>query len=249
MRQLAKRLEIVQKNEKKLDWGFSEALAFGSLLTTGKTVRITGQDVERGTFSHRHAVLHGTATDQTFTPLNHLTKEQGRFHVHNSLLSEYAALGFEFGYSAVNKDALVIWEAQFGDFANGAQIIIDQFISSSEVKWGQTSSLLMNLPHGYEGQGPEHSSARLERFLQLCAEDNMQVFNLTTPAQYYHMLRKQCLQEHKKPGILMSPKSLLRHPRAVSNVNELANGYFRPLIEDEHLQDSSSVEKGSALFR
>ena len=243
LRQLAKRLEIVQKNEKKLDWGFSEALAFGSLLTTGKTVRITGQDVERGTFSHRHAVLHGTATNQTFTPLNHLTKGQGRFHVHNSLLSEYAALGFEFGYSAVNKDALVIWEAQFGDFANGAQIIIDQFISSSEAKWGQTSSLLMNLPHGYEGQGPEHSSARLERFLQLCAEDNMQVFNLTTPAQYYHMLRKQCLQEHKKPGILMSPKSLLRHPRAVSNVDELANGYFRPLIEDEHLQDSSSVER------
>ena len=243
LRQLAKRAETVQKNEKKIDWGFAEALAFGSLLTAGRTVRVTGQDVERGTFSHRHAVLHGTITDQTFTPLNHLAEGQGRFHVHNSLLSEYAALGFEFGYSAVKKDALVIWEAQFGDFANGAQIIIDQFISSSEVKWGQTSSLLMNLPHGYEGQGPEHSSARLERFLQLCAEDNMQVFNLTTPAQYYHMLRKQCLQEHKKPGILMSPKSLLRHPRAVSNVDELADGYFRPFLEDERVQDTSAVER------
>jgi 2-oxoglutarate dehydrogenase E1 component len=243
LRQLAKRAELVQKNEKKIDWGFAEALAFGSLLTAGRTVRITGQDVERGTFSHRHAVLHGTTTNQTFTPLNHLGEGQGRFHVHNSLLSEYGALGFEFGYSAVKKDALVIWEAQFGDFVNGAQIIIDQFISSSEAKWGQTSSLLMNLPHGFEGQGPEHSSARLERFLQLCAEDNMQIFNLTTPAQYYHMLRKQTLQEYKKPGVLMSPKSLLRHPLAVSNVDELANGYFQPFIADDRLTTSAGVER------
>ena len=243
LRQLAKRAELVQKNEKKIDWGFAEALAFGSLLTAGRTVRVTGQDVERGTFSHRHAVLHGTTTNQTFTPLNHLEEGQGRFYVHNSLLSEYGALGFEFGYSAVKKDALVIWEAQFGDFANGAQIIIDQFISSSEAKWGQTSSLLMNLPHGFEGQGPEHSSARLERFLQLCAEDNMQIFNLTTPAQYYHMLRKQALQEYKKPGVLMSPKSLLRHPMAVSNVDELADGYFQPFLPDERLNDTSEVER------
>jgi 2-oxoglutarate decarboxylase len=243
LRQLAKRAELVQKNEKKIDWGFAEALAFGSLLTAGRTVRVTGQDVERGTFSHRHAVLHGTTTNQTFTPLNHLEEGQGRFYVHNSLLSEYGALGFEFGYSAVKKDALVIWEAQFGDFANGAQIIIDQFISSSEAKWGQTSSLLMNLPHGFEGQGPEHSSARLERFLQLCAEDNMQIFNLTTPAQYYHMLRKQALQEYKKPGVLMSPKSLLRHPMAVSNVDELADGYFQPFLPDERLADTSGVER------
>ncbi len=243
LRQLAKRAELVQKNEKKIDWGFAEALAIGSLLTAGRTVRITGQDVERGTFSHRHAVLHGTTTNQTFTPLNHLGEGQGRFHVHNSLLSEYGALGFEFGYSAVKKDALVIWEAQFGDFVNGAQIIIDQFISSSEAKWGQTSSLLMNLPHGFEGQGPEHSSARLERFLQLCAEDNMQIFNLTTPAQYYHMLRKQTLQEYKKPGVLMSPKSLLRHPLAVSNVDELANGYFQPFIADDRLTTSAGVER------
>tara|TARA_Y100001935_G_scaffold255672_1_gene271328 strand:+ start:152986 stop:156642 length:3657 start_codon:yes stop_codon:yes gene_type:complete len=243
LRQLAKRAEIVNKNQKKIDWGFAEALAFGSLLKQQRTVRITGQDVERGTFSHRHAVLHGTQTRQTFTPLNHLSDDQAKFHVHNSLLSEYAALGFEFGYSATKKDALVIWEAQFGDFVNGAQIIIDQFISASEAKWGQTTSLVMNLPHGYEGQGPEHSSARLERFLQLCAEDNMQVMNLSTPAQYFHMLRKQTLQELKKPTILMSPKSLLRHPMAVSNTEELANGKFMPFIPDQHFNDNDSLER------
>ncbi len=243
LRQLAKRAEIVQKNEKKIDWGFAEALAFGSLLKSGRTVRITGQDVERGTFSHRHAVLHGTETDQTFTPLNHLSDDQAKFHVHNSLLSEYAALGFEFGYSAKKKDALVIWEAQFGDFVNGAQIIIDQFISSSEAKWGQTTSLVLNLPHGYEGQGPEHSSARLERFLQLCAEDNMQVMNLTTPAQYYHMLRKQALSEIKKPAILMSPKSLLRHPEATSSAEELAAGKFMPFIQDQDITDPKKIKR------
>ena len=191
--------------------------------------------MERGTFSHRHAVLHGTQTNQTFTPLNNLQEDQATFHVHNSLLSEYAALGYEFGYSAKKPDALVIWEAQFGDFVNGAQIIIDQFISSSEAKWGQTTSLVMNLPHGYEGQGPEHSSARLERFLQLCAEDNMQVMNLSTPAQYFHMLRKQTLQEYKKPVVLMSPKSLLRHPMATSSAEELAEGKFMPFIGDEEV--------------
>ncbi len=233
LRQLAKRAEAVKNNEKKIDWGFAEALAFGSLLKEGRTVRITGQDVERGTFSHRHAVLHGTQTNQTFTPLNNLQEDQATFHVHNSLLSEYAALGYEFGYSAKKPHALVIWEAQFGDFVNGAQIIIDQFISSSEAKWGQTTSLVMNLPHGYEGQGPEHSSARLERFLQLCAEDNMQVMNLSTPAQYFHMLRKQTLQEYKKPVVLMSPKSLLRHPMATSSAEELAEGKFMPFIGDE----------------
>ncbi len=243
LRQLAKRAEIVENNEKKIDWGFAEALAFGSLLKSGKTVRVTGQDVERGTFSHRHAVLHGTETSQTFIPLNNLSEDQGRFHIHNSLLSEYAALGFEFGYSAQKKDALVVWEAQFGDFANGAQIIIDQFIASSEAKWGQTTSLVLNLPHGYEGQGPEHSSARLERFLQLCAEDNMQVMNLTTPAQYYHMLRKQTLQELKKPVILMSPKSLLRHPRATSNTQELAEGKFMPYIRDEEITDAKKIKR------
>ncbi len=235
LRLLAKRAEVVDKNENKIDWGFAEALAFGSLLKSGTTVRVTGQDVERGTFSHRHAVLHGTETNQTFTPLNHLSGDQGYFHIHNSLLSEYAAMGFEFGYSAQQKDALVIWEAQFGDFVNGAQIIIDQFLSSSEAKWRQTTSLILNLPHGYEGQGPEHSSARLERFLQLCAEDNMQVMNLTTPAQYFHMLRKQTLQDVKKPVILMTPKSLLRHPMATSNTTDLAEGKFQPFIADDEV--------------
>ena len=243
LQQLAKRASIVEKNIKKIDWGFGEALAFGSLLKSGRTIRFTGQDVERGTFSHRHAVLHGTETNQTFIPLNHLSETQGKFYIHNSLLSEYAVMGFEFGYSAQKKDALVIWEAQFGDFVNGAQIIIDQFISSSEAKWGQTTSLVLNLPHGFEGQGPEHSSARLERFLQLCAEDNMRVMNLTTPAQYYHMLRKQALQEEKKPAILMSPKSLLRHPMATSNTEELANGKFMPFIRDEEVTGKTTTKR------
>lgn len=230
---LAKRASVVEENDLKIDWGFAEALAFGSLLMEGKTIRVTGQDVERGTFSHRHAVLHGTETNQTFVPLNNLSEDQGKFYIYNSLLSEYAALGFEFGYSFEKTDALVIWEAQFGDFANGAQIIIDQFITASEAKWGQTTSVLLNLPHGYEGQGPEHSSARLERFLQMCAEDNLRVLNLTTPANYYHLLRIQTLQEQKKPAVLMSPKSLLRHPMATSSTEDLANGKFMPFIRDE----------------
>ncbi|MBO6534610.1 MAG: multifunctional oxoglutarate decarboxylase/oxoglutarate dehydrogenase thiamine pyrophosphate-binding subunit/dihydrolipoyllysine-residue succinyltransferase subunit [Balneolaceae bacterium] len=243
LRQLAKRAEIVQNNEKKIDWGFAEALAFGTLLKAGRTVRITGQDVERGTFAHRHAVLHGTETNQTFTPLNNLSDDQAEFHIHNSLLSEYAALGFEFGYSATKKEALVIWEAQFGDFANGAQIIIDQFLASSEAKWGQTCSMVLNLPHGYEGQGPEHSSARLERFLQLCAEDNMYVMNLTTPAQYFHMLRKQTLMEKFKPTVLMSPKSLLRHPMATSKAEDLGEGRFQPFIKDETNVETEKLER------
>ena len=232
LRQLAKRAESAEKNEKKIDWGFAEALAFGSLLKSGRTIRLTGQDVERGTFSHRHAVLHGTETLERFVPLNHLSDDQGVFYAYNSFLSEFAALGYEFGYSSAIPEALVIWEAQFGDFANGAQIIIDQFISSSEAKWGQRSAIVLTLPHGYEGQGPEHSSARLERFLQLCAEDNMQVMNLTTPSQYFHALRKQALQEKKKPLVIMSPKSLLRHPMAVCSINQLAEGKFQPFIED-----------------
>lgn len=243
LRQLARRAEMVEKNEKKLDWGFAEALAFGSLLKTGIPVRLTGQDAERGTFAHRHAVLHGTETDQKFIPLNHLSEDQAPFYPCNSLLSEFAALGFEFGYSAANLDALVIWEAQFGDFANGAQIIIDQYISSSEEKWGQKSALVMTLPHGFEGQGPEHSSARLERFLQLCAEDNMQVMNLTTPAQYFHALRKQALQTRKKPLVIMSPKSLLRHPLAVNSVDELATGRFQPFIPDLDVKDPKKIRR------
>lgn len=243
LRQLAKRAEAAQNNEEKIDWGFAEALAFGSLLKSGRTVRLVGQDAERGTFSHRHAVLHGTDTNQRFTPLNHLSEDQANFYPFNSLLSEFAALGFEFGYSSAMPEALVIWEAQFGDFVNGAQVIIDQFISASEAKWGQKSALVMTLPHGYEGQGPEHSSARLERFLQLCAEDNMQVANLTTPAQYFHILRKQTLQEKKKPLIIMSPKSLLRHPMAVCSVEELANGAFKPFLPDQEIEDKKSVDR------
>lgn len=243
LRQLAKRAEAAQNNDKKIDWGFAEALAFGSLLKSGRTVRLVGQDAERGTFSHRHAVLHGTQTAQRFTPLNHLSDDQGDFYPFNSLLSEFAALGFEFGYSSAIPEALVIWEAQFGDFVNGAQVIIDQFISASEEKWGQKSALVMTLPHGYEGQGPEHSSARLERFLQLCAEDNMQVANLTTPTQYFHILRKQTLQDKKKPLIIMSPKSLLRHPMAVCTVEELANGAFQPFLSDPEVKDKESIDR------
>ncbi|PAU93106.1 2-oxoglutarate dehydrogenase E1 component [Aliifodinibius salipaludis] len=243
LRQLAKRAETVEKNEKKIDWGFAEALAFGSLLKDGTTVRLTGQDAERGTFSHRHAILHGTETDQQFIPLNNIDDNQAPFYPYNSLLSEFAAVGFEFGYSAAKLDALVIWEAQFGDFANGAQVVMDQYISASEAKWGQKSSLVMTLPHGYEGQGPEHSSARLERYLQLCAEDNMQVVNLTTPAQYFHILRKQAKQDDKKPLIIMSPKSLLRHPLATSKTDDLAKGQYQPFIPDEEVEDKNNIDR------
>lgn len=243
LRQLAKRAEIVNNNKKKIDWGFAEALSFGSLLKSGITVRLTGQDAERGTFSHRHAILHGTETDQKFIPLNNLSEDQGPFYPYNSLLSEFACVGYEFGYSSAKPDALVIWEAQFGDFVNGAQIPIDQFVSASEAKWGQKSALVMTLPHGYEGQGPEHSSARLERFLQLCAEDNMTVTNLTTPAQYFHILRKQALQEHKKPLIIMSPKSLLRHPLATSSTEDLSNGRYHPFLPDEEVTDKKKIKR------
>lgn len=243
LRQLAKRAETVQKNDKKIDWGFGEALAFGCLLKEGITVRLTGQDAERGTFSHRHAILHGTETDQQYTPLNHIGDGQAPFYPYNSFLSEFACVGFEFGYSATRSDALVIWEAQFGDFANGAQIPIDQYVSSSEAKWGQKTSLVLTLPHGYEGQGPEHSSARLERYLQLCAEDNMQVVNLTTPAQYFHLLRKQALQDDRKPLIIMSPKSLLRHKLATSNTDDLSDGAYHPFIDDKEVDGAQSIDR------
>ncbi|MEX0686166.1 MAG: multifunctional oxoglutarate decarboxylase/oxoglutarate dehydrogenase thiamine pyrophosphate-binding subunit/dihydrolipoyllysine-residue succinyltransferase subunit [Balneolales bacterium] len=243
LRILAKRHQIVANNEKKIDWGFAEALAFGSILKEGIPIRLSGQDSERGTFSHRHAVLHGTNKKQKFTPLNNLSDDQAKFSIYNSLLSEFAVLGFEFGYSSTNLDNLVIWEAQFGDFNNGAQVIIDQYITSSEVKWRQNSGLVMLLPHGYEGQGPEHSSARLERFLQLCAEDNIQVVNCTTPAQYYHMLRRQALQEKKKPLIVMTPKSLLRHTKAVSKTEELAKGHFQELIPDQDVKKPKDVDR------
>ncbi len=215
-----------------IDWGFAEALAFGTLLVEGTPVRLSGQDCERGTFSHRHAVLHDMETDATYAPLKHLAENQAQFCVYNSLLSEAAVLGFDYGYSLDYPGMLCIWEAQFGDFANGAQVVIDQFISSGESKWQRTSGIVLLLPHGYEGQGPEHSSARLERFLQLCAEDNIQVANITTPANFFHILRRQMKREFQKPLVVMSPKSLLRHPAAVSRLQEFTQGSFQEIIDD-----------------
>jgi 2-oxoglutarate dehydrogenase E1 component len=216
----------------KIDWALAEALAFGSLLLEGHPVRLSGQDSERGTFSQRHSVLHDQSTDEVYVPLRHLSDMQAPFYVYDSALSEYAVLGFEYGYSVTDPESLVLWEAQFGDFVNGAQIVIDQFISSSEDKWGQTCSLVMLLPHGFEGQGPEHSSARLERFLTLCAEDNMQVVVPTTPAQYFHVLRRQMKREVRKPLVILSPKSLLRHPMVVSSASDLTGGTFRTVLPE-----------------
>jgi 2-oxoglutarate dehydrogenase E1 component len=214
------------------DWGFGEALAFGTLLIEGTPVRLSGQDCERGTFTHRHAVFNDTETGEKHTPLNAIAEKQARFCVYNSLLSEAAVLGFDYGYSLDYPDMLCLWEAQFGDFANGAQVVIDQFIASAESKWQRTSGITLLLPHGYEGQGPEHSSARLERFLQLCAENNMQVANLTTPAQLFHILRRQMKRDFKKPLVIMSPKSLLRHPGAVSRLEDFTGGHFLEVIDD-----------------
>ncbi len=207
-----------------IDWAMVEALAFGSLVREGFGVRLSGQDCERGTFSQRHSVLFDQETEEKFTPLQNLSPDQARFEVVNSMLSEVAVLGFEYGYTVAEPDTLVMWEAQFGDFANGAQVVIDQFISSGERKWLRMSGLVMMLPHGYEGQGPEHSSARLERFLQLCAEDNWQIANCTTPASYFHILRRQLHRNFRKPLVLMTPKSLLRHKRVRSTLAELGPG-------------------------
>jgi len=215
-----------------IDWGFAEALAFGTLLVEGTPVRLSGQDCERGTFSHRHAVLHDAETQNTYTPLKNLAQDQAVFCVYNSLLSEAGVLGFDYGYSLDYPNLLCVWEAQFGDFANGAQVVIDQFIASGESKWQRTSGLVLLLPHGYEGQGPEHSSARLERFLQLCAEDNIQVANITSPANFFHALRRQMRRDFQKPLIVMSPKSLLRHPGCVSRLEDFTQGSFQEIIDD-----------------
>jgi 2-oxoglutarate dehydrogenase E1 component len=215
-----------------VDWGFGEAMAFGTLLLEGIPVRLSGQDCERGTFSHRHAVLYDHETREKYVPLQHLDEKQERFCVYNSLLSEAAVLGFDYGYSLDYPRMLCLWEAQFGDFVNGAQVVIDQFIVSSESKWQRNSGIVLLLPHGYEGQGPEHSSARPERFLQACAENNIQVANLTTPAQLFHALRRQMHRDFKKPLIVMSPKSLLRHPAAISRIDDFTTGSFQEILDD-----------------
>jgi len=233
-----------QRDEKKpLDWGTGESLAYASLVMEGWPVRLSGQDSRRGTFSHRNAVLHDVQNGKLYTPLAKMDPKQARFEVWDSPLSEAGVLGFEYGISLDYPDALVIWEAQFGDFANGAQVLIDQFLSSSEDKWYRLSGLVLLLPHGFEGQGPEHSSARLERFLTLCAEDNMQVCNLTTPAQCFHALRRQVLRPYRKPLVIMSPKSLLRSPAAVSTLDDLANGSFQRIIPDQGKLDPKKVKK------
>lgn len=224
------------KGELPLDWGMGEHLAFASLVASGYPVRITGQDAGRGTFTHRHAVLHDQNRERwdagTYVPLQNVSDNQAPFTVIDSVLSEEAVMGFEYGYSTAEPNALVIWEAQFGDFANGAQVVIDQFISSGEVKWGRASGLTLMLPHGYEGQGPEHSSARLERYLQLCADHNMQVVQPTTPAQIFHLLRRQMIRLFRKPLIILTPKSLLRSKDAVSPLSDLAKGHFETVIGD-----------------
>lgn len=220
-------------NEGKLDWGLGELTAYGTLLLEGNDVRLSGQDVRRGTFSHRHAVLEDETTDAEYNRLNTMQEGQGRFRIFNSLLSEYAVLGFEYGYSLARPDALVIWEAQFGDFFNGAQVMVDQFIAAAETKWRRMSGLCMFLPHGYEGQGPEHSSARIERFLQLCAKYNMTVANVTTPANLFHLLRRQIIRPFRKPLVLATPKSGLRHPDFVSDIKDFTTGTrFQEIIDD-----------------
>jgi 2-oxoglutarate dehydrogenase E1 component len=226
-----------------LDWGCAETLAYASVLEDGFGVRLCGQDSGRGTFFHRHAVLHDQSTDSTYVPLQHIREPQPRFEVIDSVLSEEAVMGFEYGYSTTEPNALTIWEAQYGDFANGAQVVVDQFISSGEAKWGRVCGLVLFLPHGYEGGGPEHSSARLERFLQLCAEHNMQVCVPSTPAQMFHMLRRQMLRSFRKPLIVMTPKSLLRHELSVSALDDLASGGFECVIDEIDELPTESVRR------
>ena len=239
---VANRVKMVA-GELPLDWGCAETLAYGSLLEEGYSVRLSGQDCGRGTFFHRHAVWHNQQNDDCYIPLQHLRERQPHFEVIDSVLSEEAVMGFEYGYATTEPNALVIWEGQFGDFANGAQVIIDQFITSGESKWGRACGLVLFLPHGYEGQGPEHSSARLERFLQLCAETNIQVCVPSTPAQMFHMLRRQMLQNFRKPLVVMTPKSLLRHEMSVSSLDELSRGSFARVIGEADKLDDATVRR------
>ncbi|MFJ5258791.1 2-oxoglutarate dehydrogenase E1 component, partial [Pseudomonas sp. NPDC088414] len=226
-----------------INWGYAETMAYATLAFEGHPIRMTGQDIGRGTFSHRHAVLHNQKDAGTYIPLQNLYDGQPRFDLYDSFLSEEAVLAFEYGYSTTTPNALVIWEAQFGDFANGAQVVIDQFITSGEHKWGRHCGLTMLLPHGYEGQGPEHSSARLERYLQLCAEHNIQVCMPTTPAQIYHLLRRQVIRPLRKPLVVLTPKSLLRHKLAVSTLEDLAEGSFQTVIPEIDALDPKKVER------
>ncbi len=230
-RVFAQRQEMAEK-QRPVDWATAESLAFATLLLDGHRVRLSGQDVERGTFSQRHAVLHDVTTNQTYMPLGNLDPNQGPIEIVNSPLSEAGVLGFEYGYSLDFPEGLIVWEAQFGDFWNVAQVIVDQFIASAEDKWNRLSGLVMLLPHGFEGQGPEHCSARLERLLMSSAEDNMQIVQPTTPAQYFHLLRRQVLRKWRKPLIVLSPKSLLRHPMVTSELKEFQEGKFRKILRD-----------------
>jgi 2-oxoglutarate dehydrogenase E1 component len=243
---LAKVLEAraqMGRGERPLDWGMGEALALGTLAWAGTRIRMAGQDTRRGTFSHRHAVLYDFQSGNPYAPLAHLREGQGPVEIRDSLLSEGGALGFEYGYSLDMPDALTVWEAQFGDFVNAAQVIIDQFLSSGEAKWNRLSGLVLLLPHGMEGQGPEHSSARLERFLELSVDDNWRVVNLTTPAQLFHALRRQVVSPWRKPLVVMSPKSLLRHPAAVSALAELTDGGFRSVLPDPSDPDPKEITR------
>lgn len=251
---LGKVLRLLKGKQKlldgnKLDWAMGELLAYGSILLEKQDVRMSGQDVKRGTFSHRHAIFNDTKTFKEFNRLDGLSKNQGKFRIFNSLLSEFGVLGFEYGYSLATPDVLVVWEAQFGDFYNGAQTIVDQYISAAESKWQRMSGLVMLLPHGYEGQGPEHSSARLERFLQQCAEYNMTVANITTPANFFHLLRRQLARPFRKPLVVMSPKSLLRHPKCVSDLSDFESGTkFQEIIDDASVTSAKLKKVKRTLF-
>ena len=242
LQQLLEKRHDMSRNG-NIDWAFGELLAFGSVLMEGPPVRLAGQDSRRGTFVQRHSVLHDRDNGQEWLPLANLSENQGRFWVYDSLLSEYAAMAFEYGYSVERADALVLWEAQFGDFANGAQSVIDEFISSADQKWAQQSSVVLLLPHGYEGQGPDHSSARIERYLQMCAQDNMIVARPSTPASYFHLLRRQAYQRPRRPLVVFTPKAMLRLRGATSPVEDFLEGRFEPVLDDDRGVDRGAVKR------